>query len=214
MMTTMGRLSPFSEDLLKLPPQLLELPPTIGGVRLSWRARRMFASPSSFLRIMARRLAGVAMRRGVPSNPVLSLPAAASAGMRGRVPASTPQRRPLPGFVSRAVRGVRDIYALARHAEARRPERMGEADIVEARLLASRWQSRAECAERRIAELERRLAGSEMAALDLRSRLVCLHGKLATSTATARYQILTHALENGVPGPAFDRASTPGGIRV
>lgn len=210
-MTTMGRLSPFSENLLEVSPQLLELPPKIDDGRLLWRARRKSDGPPS-LELIARRLAGVAMRLGVPSDHVLSLTGTVISGLRGGVPASAPRR--LTGIVSRAVQGVRDMYTLARHAETRRPERLGEADIVEARLLASRWQSRAECAERRIAELERRLACSEMAALDLRSRVVCLHGKLATSTATARYQVLTHALENGTQGTALDRVPTPGSVRA
>ena len=42
------------------------------------------------------------------------------------------------------------------------------------------------------------LAASEMTALELRSRVVCLHGKLATSNATVRYQSLTLALEHPV----------------
>ena len=97
------------------------------------------------------------------------------------------------------MRTVQDIYALARHAEAGRPEAR-EAELAEARLRASQWQSRAEAAERRISELETRLASSEMTALELRSRVVCLHGKLATSTATARYQTLALALESQARG--------------
>lgn len=114
----------------------------------------------------------------------------------------------------RALRWVAGIGALARHADGRRPGRCGEADLVEARLLASQWQSRAEAAERRIAELERRIASSDMTALDLRSRVVCLHGKLATSTATARYQLMTLALAGERPRAASDRTAARGSSRT
>ncbi len=112
------------------------------------------------------------------------------------------------------MKGIADLYALARDTEARRPPRSGEADVVEARLLSSQWQSRAERAERRIAELERRLASSEMTALDLRSRVVCLHGKLATSTATARYQVLALALEGQRRPAAKELTASRGGNRI
>lgn len=127
----------------------------------------------------------------------LALTAAGASGRHGAPRASTPRGR--PGLVAQAVRTVRDIYVLARDAEAGRPEAR-EAELAQTRLRATAWQTRAEVAERQLADLERRLASSEMTALDLRSRIVCLHGKLATSTATARYQTMALALENQTRG--------------
>lgn len=176
MMTTMRRLSPFFENTA-------ERSPRGGGGRvaspawldawhpLSGLTSHAVAAPASILQL-ARGFAAMAMRIGRPIAP-----------------------RRLQGAVRRAMRGIADLSALVRDAEVRRPAGSGDADVVEARLLSSQWQSRAERAERRITELERHLASSEMTALDLRSRVVCLHGKLATSTATARYQVLTLALE-------------------
>lgn len=141
-------------------------------------------------------LAGMALRLDTPLAHALAL-APGGAGWRGRPAAFTPRRR--QGLIERALSTMQDIYVLARHADAGRPE-VREAELAEARLQASRWQGRAESAEDRISELERRLAAAEMAALDLRARVVCLHGKLATSTATARYQTLALALETQTRG--------------
>ena len=53
-----------------------------------------------------------------------------------------------------------------------------------------------------------------MTALELRSRVVCLSGKLATSTATARYQTLALALEAGgrVDEDGSDAAAAQGAL--
>lgn len=60
---------------------------------------------------------------------------------------------------------------------------------------ADGWRVRAEAAELHIRDLEQQLASSEVTAMELRSRVVCLHGKLATSAATVRYQSLTLNLD-------------------
>lgn len=103
---------------------------------------------------------------------------------------------------------------LVHHPDDSRLAPCGEAEVVEARLMASQWQSLAEDAERRVAELERQLASSTATTLDLRSRLVCLHGKLATSTATARYQVLALALEHQPAHTAVNRMPAHGRTRV
>ena len=60
------------------------------------------------------------------------------------------------------------------------------------------WELRVLAAEARSADLERRLAATERDVLELRSRNVCLHGKLAAASATARYQSLALELDAGL----------------
>lgn len=73
--------------------------------------------------------------------------------------------------------------------------RMQLDDMALALTSAEGWQARAEAAELHIRDLEQQLASSEVTAMELRSRVVCLHGKLATSAATVRYQSMTLNLE-------------------
>lgn len=68
-------------------------------------------------------------------------------------------------------------------------------DMALALRSAAEWQARAEAAELHIRDLEQQLASSEVTAMELRSRVVCLHGKLATSAATVRYQSMTLNLD-------------------
>ena len=68
-------------------------------------------------------------------------------------------------------------------------------DMALALASAEAWRVRAEAAELHIRDLEQQLASSEVVAMELRSRVVCLHGKLATSAATVRYQSMTLDLE-------------------
>ena len=140
-------------------------------------------------------LAGLAIRWDASSR--LALASTMGGSVRRGAVAFRPRQG--PGMLARAVRAAHDIYALARHAEAGRPE-AHDADLAEARLRATAWQRHAEAGARRIDQLERRLASSEMTVLDLRARIVCLQGKLATSTATARYQTLALALETQTRG--------------
>lgn len=95
------------------------------------------------------------------------------------------------------MRALHDFYEVVRDRD--RPPGPGtgapQADLVEAKLMADHWQHRAERAEARAGELETLLAAAERAALELRSRIICLQGKLATATATARYQSMALVLE-------------------
>ena len=73
--------------------------------------------------------------------------------------------------------------------------------------MSEHWRRRAEAAEARVDELETLLAVAETVALDLRARIVCLQGKLATATATYRYQAMVIALEHD--RPPLDIAAGP-----
>ena len=131
---------------------------------------------------------------GLAVVPALSsLPAGAGRETREAGPA-----HPIAALANRAFRAARDIYALAREAEPRPADvnQTLEAELLASRASAAEWQARAKAAESNAAGLEIRLAEAELTALELRSRVICLHGKLATSTATVRYQTMTLALES------------------
>ncbi len=195
-----------------------------------WHLRTDFALPfSDTLQRFGRRVsrAGYEPARQTGAAPRFAL---ARPAEQARTPIRI-RRKPraaTPSLADRAFRTVQDIYALARHPEPgegpderRDPphaqeladERRGSV-LAHAQGLAEAWRERAEAAEARAAALENRLAASENAALDLRSRLVCLQGKLAATSATARYHSMTMALEQGggTDHPAPDLRDDPGSL--
>ena len=93
--------------------------------------------------------------------------------------------------VGRGLRRWIGLSITTREADMERAE-----DLAAAQAEALLWQRRAAALEAHISDLDDRLAQSERITMDLRSRLVCLHGKLATTAATARYQRFITALEN------------------
>jgi FtsZ-binding cell division protein ZapB len=59
---------------------------------------------------------------------------------------------------------------------------------------AARALARCASSEAHIAELEARIAEGELVEVDLRSRLVCVYGKLAAASDTVRYNSLARTL--------------------
>ncbi len=123
--------------------------------------------------------------------------------------------------VSRALRRLRD-WPRRLHARWGGFAILSRADLADrAALLAAAeagvalWKAHAAALEEHIETLEGRIDDSERVALGLRARLVCMHGKLATTAATARYQSFTMALESrarGGRGP--DGRPLAGGLRT
>jgi hypothetical protein len=106
----------------------------------------------------------------------------------------------LPGLRSRARRAASALARLRRLCSGieivtREEATERRAELAAAHREALRWKAVAEGRDARIAELEADVATAQVVATDLRARLVCLHGKLATTAATARYQSYTTALE-------------------
>ncbi len=101
----------------------------------------------------------------------------------------------------RSVSALRRVVDLLVTAEIATRQEVVErlADLAEARREAEYWKERTATCEARIADLEEEVAAANLVAMDLRARLVCLHGKLATTAATARYQSFTSALESRAP---------------
>lgn len=117
-------------------------------------------------------------------------------------PGSNLNPKSVLSMMNRAVDALEFLHARCLGVEAKADEAAEHhaRTLADAKRDAEAWKHRAASSEAQSQELETRLAAAEVTIVELRSRLVCLYGKLAASADTVRFQTMARALVDPAAG--------------